>query len=94
MSFAAALVALFLGTAQATERETFEAYLCARHPDEQAVAPRRCPVCGENLVLRILVPSFSCPMHPSIDEEREGRCPICKMNLVATTREAQWVCPG
>jgi Heavy metal binding domain len=75
-------------------RESYSVYLCSVHRDQQATGPGRCPVCNRELVLRVLVPSFSCPMHPQIDEEQEGRCPICQMKLVPTTRELQWYCPG
>ena len=94
MIFRAAVVALSFLPAQAAERESFPVYLCTLHPDEQAAAPGRCPVCRRELVLRTLVSSYSCPMHPAIDEEREGVCPHCGMKLVRTTREVQWFCPG
>jgi hypothetical protein len=94
MSIGVIAFALYLVAAQAAERESFSLYLCAVHPDEQAVGPSRCARCGRELVLRTLVPSYSCPMHPAIDEPREGACPICRMNLVRTTREVQWLCEG
>jgi hypothetical protein len=92
MTLGALALALFL--AGSPERETFPTYLCPVHPDQQATAPGRCPACGRDLVLRILVPSYSCPMHPAVDEEVEGTCPFCGMKLVRTTREAQWFCSG
>jgi Heavy metal binding domain len=75
-------------------RESYPVYLCPVHRDQQATGPGRCPVCDRELVLRVLVSSFSCPMHPQIDEGEPGRCPICQMTLVPTTRELQWYCPG
>jgi predicted RNA-binding Zn-ribbon protein involved in translation (DUF1610 family) len=97
MSFAATILAFYVGTAQGPEsdaRESYPVYLCELHPDEQATGPGRCPTCGRELVLRTLVSSYSCPMHPAIDEEREGACPLCRMRLVRTTREVQWFCPS
>ena len=97
MRFAAMLLVLSLGPAQAPEndaRESLPVYLCLIHPDQQATGPGRCPTCDRELVLRALVSSYSCLMHPLIDEEREGVCPLCRMKLVRTTREVQWFCPG
>jgi predicted RNA-binding Zn-ribbon protein involved in translation (DUF1610 family) len=89
-----AMIALSLGSAQTTGRESFPVYLCELHPDEQATGPGRCLRCGRALVLRTLVSSYSCPMHPAVDEESEGACPLCGMKLIRTTREVQWFCPG
>jgi hypothetical protein len=89
-----AVAAYVLMAVPAAERETFPVYLCPLHPDEQATAPRRCSICGRELVLRTLASSYSCPMHPAVDEQRDGTCPYCRMKLVRTTREAQWFCPS
>lgn len=94
------VAALVLGSAPApaqereSARESYTVYLCPVHRDQQATGPGRCPVCNRELVLRVLVPTFSCPMHPQIDEGHAGRCPICGMTLVPTTRELRWYCPS
>src|SRR5262245_9284016 len=46
--------------------------------------PRRCRICGRQLVRIIKALSFTCPVHAKVNEINPGKCAIDKRTLVAT----------
>lgn len=76
-----------------------EIYTCPMHPEIKENKPGSCPICGMDLVKKIIVKHseksyqaevYTCPMpEDSVFSDKPGICPKCGMDLVKTVKESQ-----